>query len=73
MLTIAEASGLIAAAVVIGKSNSPFFLFMSLVHSVRSLTTLQVQNTLPAAFVVILVKYLGTENSAVTWYQCPHG
>lgn len=33
---------------------------------------LAVQYTLPAAFVVILVKYLGTENSAVTWYQCPH-
>ncbi|OCT45691.1 hypothetical protein CLCR_01410 [Cladophialophora carrionii] len=43
MLTIAEVSGLIAAAVMI------------------------VQYGLPAALVVILVKYVGTENTAVTW------
>jgi hypothetical protein len=43
MLTIAEVSGLIAAAVMI------------------------VQYTLPAALVVILVKYTNTVNSAVTW------
>ncbi|KAH7371589.1 hypothetical protein BKA66DRAFT_423949 [Pyrenochaeta sp. MPI-SDFR-AT-0127] len=43
MLTIAEVSGLIAAAVVI------------------------VQYVLPAAIAVILVKYVGKENTAVTW------
>ncbi|EXJ60920.1 hypothetical protein A1O7_05073 [Cladophialophora yegresii CBS 114405] len=43
MLTIAEVSGLIAAAVMI------------------------VQYGLPAALVVILVKYVGIENTAVTW------
>ena len=72
MLTIAEASGIIAATVIIGRFHSPFFLFMPLVRGVRSLMTLQVQYTLPAAFVLILVKHIGTENNAVTWYQCPH-
>ncbi|KIW17682.1 hypothetical protein PV08_04877 [Exophiala spinifera] len=43
MLSIAQASGLIAAAVMI------------------------VQYGLPAALVIILVRYVGTENSAVTW------
>jgi hypothetical protein len=44
MLTIAEVSGIIAAAVMI------------------------VQYALPAALIVILVKCVGTKNSAVTWY-----
>lgn len=42
-LTIAEASGLIAAGVMI------------------------IQYLLPAALVVIMVKYVGVENKAVTW------
>ncbi|KAF7511510.1 hypothetical protein GJ744_004098 [Endocarpon pusillum] len=43
MLTVGEASGLIAAAVML------------------------VQYALPAILVVILIKYVGTENNAVTW------
>jgi hypothetical protein len=60
MLTIAEASGLIAAVVMIG-----------MWHMARSYLTdhaKKVQYALPAALIIIMVKYVGTENRAVTWY-----
>ena len=67
MLTIAEVSGLIAAAVIIGKCKPPPLLFERAASGLHSLI-FAVQYTLPAALVVILVKYIGAVNSAVTWY-----
>jgi len=67
MLTIAEVSGLIAAAVMIGmymQELSAYEIVMRAIHLLIS----TVQYTLPAAFVVILVKYANTVNNAVTWY-----
>jgi len=68
MLTIAEVSGLIAAAVMIGmymQELSAYEIVMRASHLLIS----AVQYTLPAAFVVILVKYADTVNNAVTWYR----
>lgn len=67
MVTIAEISGLIAAAVIIGMCK-PLSNSFECAFSGLHLLTFAVQYTLPAALVVILVKYIGTVNSAVTWY-----